>query len=65
MNFGIPYLTLQETLHVMNLEKYGGQTVLKNEEETELAVLILKCANWSFPLRRRDITQIVQQFLNQ
>jgi hypothetical protein len=42
----------------------GGQTVINHEEESKLVEGLLKCAEWGFPIRVRDIQVLVQTYLN-
>ena len=67
VTYAIPYSTLQE--HCSRPRdrperKYGGQTVLSVAEEEELVQILLKCQEWKFPLRRREVMIIVQDYLN-
>lgn len=45
-------------------EKHGGQTVLSIDEETNLVEGLLKCSEWGFPMKCRDIQLVVKSYLD-
>lgn len=62
--YGVPYTTLNDKLKNKYKNKIGGQTALSSNEEKQLVEGVLCCAKWGFPLRNKDIRNIVQTYLN-
>lgn len=66
--FGIPKSTLQEHTKkhkkCIEIRKPGGQPVLSTSEEEKLVEGLMKCAEWGFPLRPREVAIVVQEYLN-
>lgn len=60
--FGIPYTTLYRAVTAKSLKNYGGQCVLKEEDENHLEECLKICGEWGFPLSQKDITNIVQEY---
>ena len=58
--YGVPYTTLYDKINNKYKLKMGGQTALSREEEKTLVEGLLMCAKWGFPLRDRDIKNVVQ-----
>lgn len=59
--FGIPKTTLHHYLKRGNkLQKYGGQTVLSQEEEEEESLVhgILVAAKWGYPFTKSGIRYV-------
>jgi len=43
---------------------YGGQKVLNELEESNLCEGLLLCANWGFPMTRKDLRYLVKSYLD-
>ena len=52
--YGVPKSTLERKVKDLKPGKFGGQTVLAQEEENILVKVLFKCAEWGFPLRPQD-----------
>lgn len=61
--YGVPYTTLQEHVKRKYSKTYSGQTVLSAEEEDRLTKCLTLCGDWGFPMRGRDICNIVHEYL--
>ncbi|KAJ4443798.1 hypothetical protein ANN_05578 [Periplaneta americana] len=62
--YGVPYTTLNDKLKNKYKNKIGGQTALSSNEEKQFVEGVLCCAKWGFPLRNKDVRNIVQTYLN-
>ena len=62
--YSVPYSTLNDHYHNRCPQKYGRPVELTEEEESTLSTAFKLCAEWGFPLRRKDSYVIVQQYLN-
>lgn len=59
----VPFSTLRDHAAHQSCKKYGGQAVLSTEEEHCLTTCLKICADWGFPISRRDLRSIVHNFL--
>ncbi len=64
LQFAVPYTTLHDRITGLHTKRYGGQTVLTKKEEELLVNGLLTTAEWGFPLTRRDVLKLVQNYLN-
>lgn len=62
--YKIPRTTLQRRSKGLQQKKYGGQTVLSDEEEQFIVEGLLACAEWGFPLGTKDIRIVVKGYLD-
>jgi len=62
--YGVPKSTLERKVKNLKPGKFGGQTVLAHEEENILVKVLLKCAEWEFPLRPQDCASLVKSYLD-
>ena len=62
--YGVPKTTLIDRLAGKRGAKLGRTTVLSEEEEEYLVERILVMGEWGFPLAKRDLTQIVKDYLD-
>jgi len=63
--FGIPKSTLCDHLNTKTLiKKPGGQPILNTDEESRLVEGLLKCSEWGFPMKCRDIQLVVKSYLD-
>ncbi|XP_022177641.1 uncharacterized protein LOC111038724 [Myzus persicae] len=63
--FGIPKSTLCDHLNTKTIiRKPGGQTILSTDEESRLVEGLLKCSEWGFPMKCRDIQLVVKSYLD-
>jgi len=63
--FGIPKSTLCDHLNTKTIiRKPGGQTILSTDEESRLVEGLLKCSEWGFPMKCRDIQLVVISYLD-
>lgn len=63
--FGVPKSTISDHLNSKEpIKKCGGQTVLNTNEENLLVEGLLKCSEWGFPMKCRDIQLVVQSYLD-
>lgn len=47
--------------HTLN---YGGQKILNDNEESMLCDCLLLCAQWGFPMSRKDLRLVVKSYLD-
>ncbi len=47
-----------------NIKKHGGQPVLSENEETEIMMRLIQCAEWGYPVESLDLRMIVKSFLD-
>ncbi|XP_068082137.1 uncharacterized protein [Anabrus simplex] len=62
--YGVPYTTLNEWVKGKRKNSYGGQPVLNSKDEECLVHGLIKCGEWGFPLKRHDVRNVVQGYLN-
>jgi len=62
--FNVPKSTLSEKVRGVRKNKHGGQPALQPDQEESLAAGLIKLAEWGFPLRSRDVRDVVQSHLN-
>lgn len=63
--YGIPKSTICDHLNTnKSSKKHGGQTVLSINEEIKLDEGLLKCSEWGFPMKCRDIQLVVKSYLD-
>lgn len=62
--FGIPKSTLSDKIKNRHEKKQGGQQVLSVVEKNRLTTGIMKCAEWGYPLTRREILYLVKNYLD-
>lgn len=62
--YAIPYTTLRRWVKIKDLKKYGGQAGLAIDDENMLVAGLLECAKWGFPLQKKDILDVVENYLN-
>ena len=62
--YGVPKTTLIDRLAGRRGDKLGRSTVLSKEEVEFLVERILVMGEWGFPLAKRDLTQIVEDYLD-
>lgn len=63
--FGIPKSTKCDHLNSKTtLKKSGGQPIINTDEESRLVEGLLKCSEWGFPLKCRDIQLVVKSYLD-
>lgn len=62
--YDIPYGTVYNRIHGLFPQKYGGQTVLSNDEERELCDVIQLSGEWGFPITQSDLKFVVKSYLD-
>jgi len=66
--FGVPKSTICNHVKALSDNKKinnpGGQTVLSHDEEKNLVIGLIKCGEWGFPLKCRDIQLAVKSYLD-
>lgn len=62
--YAIPYTTLNDKLKNKYKHKVGAPRALSEREEKQLSEGLMVCANWGFPLKRTDVLNVVQGYLN-
>jgi len=66
--FGVPKSTICNHVKALSYNKKinnpGGQTMLSHDEEKNLVLGLIKCGEWGFPLKCRDIQLAVKSYLD-
>lgn len=62
--YNIPRSTLQNRRRNLHSKKYGGQTILSEEEEKLVVAAVIKVANWGFPFTACDLRTMVKSYLS-
>lgn len=64
VKFGIPRTTLNRKVKGTHTLNYGGQKILNDNEESMLCDCLLLCAQWGFPMSRKDLRLVVKSYLD-
>ncbi|KAJ4446484.1 hypothetical protein ANN_13180 [Periplaneta americana] len=62
--FAVPYTTLNNKLNNKYTNKVWAPKALSDNEEKYLVEDLMQCANWGFPLKKVDVRDVVQDYLN-